>query len=238
MTPERWQQIDKLWGEALEQEPTRRSVFLDGACAGDEELRREVEALLVAHEQAGSLLSSPAFGAANQKPAHSLQSLLGQNLSHYQILSRLGEGGMGIVYKARDTHLDRFVAVKVLPAELITDPDRKRRFVQEAKAASALNHHSIITIHDIASENGRDFIVMEYVEGKTLDQLIPRRGMKLSSALNYAVQMADALAKAHGAGIIHRDIKPGNIMVSEADLVKVLDFGLAKLVERSEVRRS
>ena len=142
---------------------------------------------------------------------------------------------MGIVYKARDTHLDRFVAIKVLPPELVADPDRKRRFVQEAKAASALNHPNIITIHDIASDNGTDFIVMEYVDGKTLGQLMPRRGLKLNEVLKYAIQIADALAKAQAAGIIHRDLKPGNIMVSEGGLVKVLDFGLAKLTERPQL---
>ena len=117
----------------------------------------------------------------------------------------------------------------------MADPDRKRRFVQEAKAASALNHPNIITIHDIASDNGTDFIVMEYVEGKTLGQLIPRRGMELNEVLKYAIQIADALAKAHAARIVHRDLKPGNIMVSEGGLVKVLDFGLAKLTERPQV---
>jgi eukaryotic-like serine/threonine-protein kinase len=235
MTPERWQQIDKLLEQALEQEPVRRNLFLDRACSGDDELRREVETLLAAHDRGGGLLSSPAVVTATQKPADSPQSLFGQSLSHYQILSRLGEGGMGIVYKARDTHLDRFVAIKVLPPELVADPDRKRRFVQEAKAASALNHPNIITIHDIASENGRDFIVMEFIEGKTLDQLIPRRGMKLSDVLKYGIQISDALAKAHAAGIIHRDLKPGNIMVSEGGLVKVLDFGLAKLIGSSQL---
>ena len=163
------------------------------------------------------------------------QLLTGRQIGHYQILSRLGEGGMGIVYKARDQHLDRFVAIKVLPPELVADPDRKRRFVQEAKAASALNHPNIITIHDIASDNGTDFIVMEYVQGKTLGQLIPRRGLKLNDVLKYAIQIADALAKAQAAGIIHRDLKPGNIMVGEGGLVKVLDFGLAKLTERPQV---
>ena len=122
----------------------------------------------------------------------------------------------------------------MLPPELVADPDRKRRFEQEAKAASALNHPNIITIHDIVSENGRDFIVMECVEGKTLDQLIPRRGMKANAVLKYAIQIADGLAKAHAAGIIHRDLKPGNIMVTEEGLVKVLDFGLAKLTERPQ----
>ena len=235
MKAERWQQIDKLLERVLELEPGERRDFLDEACAGDEELFREVEALLEAHEQAGSLLSSPAFGIANQKSADSLQSLTGETLGHYQILSRLGEGGMGVVYKARDTHLDRFVAIKVLPPELVADPDRKRRFAQEAKAASALNHPNIITIHDIASENGTDFMVMEYVEGKTLGQLIPRRGLKLNEVLKYAIQIADALAKAHGARIVHRDLKPGNIMVGDGGLVKVLDFGLAKLTERPPV---
>jgi Tol biopolymer transport system component/predicted Ser/Thr protein kinase len=231
MTPERWQQIDKLLGQALEQEPERRAAFLDQACAGDEELHREVASLLQAHGQAGSRLSSPAFELAGRQSADSQQTLMGQRLGHYQILFRLGEGGMGIVYKARDQHLDRFVAIKVLPPELVADPDRKRRFVQEAKAASALNHPNIITIHDIASDNGRDFIVMEYVEGKTLGELIPRRGMKLEEALKVAIQLADALAKAHAAGIIHRDLKPGNIMLTEESLVKILDFGLAKLAE-------
>ncbi len=154
----------------------------------------------------------------------------------YQILSRARRReGWDIVYKARDQHLDRFVAIKVLPPELVADPDRKRRFVQEAKAASALNHPNIITIHDIASDNGTDFIVMEYVEGKTLGQLIPRRGLKLNEVLKYAIQIADALAKAQAAGIIHRDLKPGNIMVDEGGLVKVLDFGLAKLTERPQI---
>src|ERR1700747_1396914 len=159
--------------------------------------------------------------------------MVGRTISHYQILEKLGEGGMGVVYKALDTHLDRFIATKVLPPEKVADPERKRRFVQEAKAASALNHPNIITIYDIASENGIDFISMEYVPGKALNQLISRKGLPLGQALKYAVQIADALATAHAAGIIHRDLKPGNVMVSGAPersgFVKVLDFGLAKL---------
>src|SRR5512137_2409932 len=138
--------------------------------------------------------------------------MIGKTLGHYQIIEKLGEGGMGVVYKARDTHLDRFVAIKVLAAEKVADPDRKRRFVQEARAASALNHPNIVTIHEIAREGGKDFIVMEYVEGKTLDQQIGRRGLRLHDVLKYAVQIADALVKAHSAGIVHRDLKPTNIM--------------------------
>jgi len=159
--------------------------------------------------------------------------MIGQTLGHYQIIEKLGQGGMGVVYKARDTHLDRFVAIKVLPAAKVSDPDRKRRFVQEAKAASALNHPNIIHIYDVDQAEGIDFIAMEYVAGKTLDELIPRKGMRLSQALKHAVQIADALARAHGAGIIHRDLKPSNVMVDDHGLVKVLDFGLAKLTEVS-----
>jgi predicted Ser/Thr protein kinase/dienelactone hydrolase len=157
--------------------------------------------------------------------------MIGQTIAHYQVLEKLGEGGMGVVYKARDTHLGRFVAVKVLPPERVSDPERKRRFVQEAKAASALNHPNIVTIYDISSDKGVDFIAMEYVAGKTLGRLIPPTGMPLAEALQCAVEMADALAAAHSAGIIHRDLKPGNVMVTETGLVKLLDFGLAKLTE-------
>jgi eukaryotic-like serine/threonine-protein kinase len=160
--------------------------------------------------------------------------MIGKTVAHYQILEKLGEGGMGVVYKARDTHLDRLVALKVLPPEKVADPERKRRFVQEAKAASALNHPNIITIYDINQENGLDFIVMEFVNGKTLDQLLGRRGFRLGEVLKSAVEIADGLARAHAAGIVHRDLKPSNIMVTEEGLVKVLDFGLAKLVEPSE----
>src|SRR5580658_6655738 len=140
-------------------------------------------------------------------------------------------GGMGEVYKARDARLDRLVAIKILPYDKTGDEDRKRRFIQEAKAASALNHPNIVTIYDIGSENGVDYIVMEFIDGKTVDQLIPRNGMRLIELLRYAVQAADALAKAHQAGIVHRDLKPSNVMVSSDGLVKVLDFGLAKLTQ-------
>ena len=157
--------------------------------------------------------------------------MVGQTIGHYTIVEKLGEGGMGVVYKARDAHLDRFVAIKILPPERVADSTRKQRFIQEAKAASALSHPNIIHIYDIDQADGVDFISMEFVAGKTLDRLTPRHGMQTAEALKYAVQIADALAKAHSAGIIHRDLKPGNIMVAEHGLVKVLDFGLAKLTE-------
>src|SRR5262245_414107 len=156
--------------------------------------------------------------------------MIGKTISHYRILEKLGEGGMGVVYKARDTHLDRLVALKVLPPEKVADSERKRRFIQEARAASALNHPNIITIYDIGSERGTDFIVMEHVSGKTLDQRIPRNGMKLNEALKIAIQIADALPKAHSAGIIHRDLQPTNMMLTDG-LVNLLDFCLAKLIK-------
>src|SRR5437016_3539671 len=145
----------------------------------------------------------------------------GLTYSHYAIEGKLGQGGMGVVYKARDTRLDRTVAIKVLPAEKVADPERRRRFLLEAKSASALNHPNIITIYDIGQDHGADFIAMEYVDGKTLDQLIPREGMRLAEVLKYATQIASALARAHAAGIIHRDIKPGNVMVTADGQVKV-----------------
>jgi serine/threonine protein kinase len=160
--------------------------------------------------------------------------MIGKTIAHYHVVGRLGEGGMGVVYKARDLHLDRFLALKLLPPERVADPERKRRFVQEAKAASALNHPNIVHIYELGELEGAQFIAMEYVEGKTLDQLIGRRGLRLNDALKSAVQIADALSAAHSAGIIHRDLKPSNVMVTESGLVKVLDFGLAKLTEPTE----
>src|SRR5262245_9211218 len=157
--------------------------------------------------------------------------MTGQTLSHYQIQEKLGEGGMGVVYRALDTHLNRPVALKLLPADKVSNPERHKRFVQEARAASALNHPHIVTIYDIASENGNDFIAMEFIEGKTLDELQHRKALSLADTLKYSVQIADALAKAHAAGIVHRDLKPSNIMVTDDGRVKVLDFGLAMLVE-------
>ncbi|HEV2689630.1 MAG TPA: protein kinase [Bryobacteraceae bacterium] len=159
-------------------------------------------------------------------------SFIGQKFDHYHVVETLGEGGMGIVFKALDTHLDRFVAVKTLRTGLAADDERKKRFTLEAKSASALNHPNIIHIYDIGTANSVDFIAMEYVQGKTLDQLIGPKGMAVRDALKYGIQAADALDAAHHAGIVHRDLKPGNIMVTERGLVKVLDFGLAKLSEQ------
>ena len=157
--------------------------------------------------------------------------LVGKTIGHYLIEEKLGEGGMGVVYKARDTRLDRPVAVKVLPHDKVADSERKRRFIQEAKAASALNHPNIVTIYDIDQAEGVDFLAMEYIDGRTLDDLIGQKGLRLGETLKYAIQVADALTAAHAAGILHRDLKPGNVMVTTKGQIKVLDFGLAKLME-------
>lgn len=160
---------------------------------------------------------------------------IGQSISHYTILEKIGRGGMGVVYKARDTRLNRVVAIKTLPAERIVDQERNRRFVQEAKSASALNHPNIITIYEIDSAGPITFIAMEYVKGRTMKELIPGSGLGTEQALTYAVQIADALAALHREGIVHRDVKPANIMIRENAGIKVLDFGLAKLAEEIDV---
>jgi eukaryotic-like serine/threonine-protein kinase len=233
---DRWQQIEKICQSALELEESRRSAFLEQACAGDKKLRQEVESLLRFEGRGDRFIEEPALEVAAKMVAQEPQSLIGQQFGSYQILSLLGAGGMGVVYQARDTRLKRTVAIKVLPTDRVSDPERKRRFIREARAASALNHPNIITIHDIGNENGLDFIVMEHVAGKSLGQRIPRKGMPVKEALKLGIQMADALARAHSAGIIHRDLKPSNVMVTDDGVVKVLDFGLAKLteVERAE----
>ncbi|MCP5117584.1 MAG: serine/threonine protein kinase, partial [bacterium] len=220
MTPERWSRVREIFTAALEHEEESRPAFVKEACGSDSDMRREVERLL--REQTGSSFL--------QTPLQKL-SLAGQTISHYEVLEQLGAGGMGVVYKARDTVLKRHVALKVLPPAYRQDPDRRRRLLREAQTASALNHPNIATVHDIFEYEGADFIVMEYIEGKTLDRLIGKGGMQFAEVLSIAVQIADALDRAHRAGVTHRDIKPQNIMLPR-DGVKVLDFGLAKSAQK------
>jgi Tol biopolymer transport system component/predicted Ser/Thr protein kinase len=219
MTPERWARIQEAFGTALEKPAGERASFL--ASIGDEQLRRDVERLL--EEESKPSFRSPV--AAMAGPALATGEMLGR----YRVEAKLGEGGMGAVFRAYDTVLHRPVALKVLPALLLADPERRRRLVQEARAVSALNHPHIVTIYDIGCERGVDFIAMEYLRGETLDALIGRKGLGLREALRCAVQIVDALAAAHATGIVHRDVKPGNILVTDAGPVKMLDFGLAKI---------
>jgi len=161
--------------------------------------------------------------------------MIGRSVAQYLFVEKVGAGGMGEIYKAQDTRLNRSVAIKVLPSAKSGDPERRKRFLLEAQTASALNHPSIITIHDVISDNDAEFIVMELVSGRALNAVIPKGGLRVPQALNYALQMSDGLAVAHDAGIIHRDLKPANVMVTDSGLVKILDFGLAKLAERAPI---
>ncbi|MDQ3010638.1 MAG: protein kinase [Acidobacteriota bacterium] len=241
MTPERYQEVGRLYRAALEFEPARRAAYLAEACGDDEALRQEVAALLDYEARGERLLDRPALEAAAQAMAEdqaASPSLIGQSLGHYRILSLLGKGGMGEVWLAEDTLLKRQVAVKLLPSEFTAQPDRVRRFAQEARAASALNHPNIITIHEIGAAQtaagATQYIVTEYVAGETLRERMndaPEARVRLADALEMAAQIAAALAAAHAAGITHRDIKPENVMVRRDGIIKVLDFGLAKLTE-------
>ena len=161
--------------------------------------------------------------------------MIGETLARYKIVDKLGEGGMGEVYLAEDTELDRKVALKMLPTEMAGDPERLERFRREAKAVAALNHPNIVTIYSIEESDGTQFLTMEHVEGQSLDLMLPPTGMPLSKVFDIAIPLADALATAHERGIVHRDLKPANIMVNKEGRVKVLDFGLAKLTQDDAV---
>jgi tetratricopeptide (TPR) repeat protein len=221
VTPERWSQLREIFGKALELPESERSGLLQSACRGDSGLRLELERLL-AESSATSWQSPAALFSAVARLAP------GETLAHFQIEAILGEGGMGIVYRAYDTRLHRLVALKVLRPEHVVDPEWRRRLIREARAASGLNHPNIVTIYEIGPEDSVDFISMEYVEGRPLAQSIPPHGLPLARALDYATAMAEALTKAHAAGVIHRDLKPANIMVTAEGHIKVLDFGLAR----------
>jgi serine/threonine protein kinase len=233
MTPERWRQVDRLLQAALERDLSERSSFLNEACRGDETLRKEVESLLATDEQAHSFLKSPALErAAPLLDDGKSNSMFGRRIGYYQIISQLGAGGMGEVYLAQDTRLGRKVAIKLLPSYFTKDQQRLSRFQQEARAASGLNHPNIITIFEIGQVDSIHFIASEHIQGETLRGVLSRRKMVIDDVLDVAIQTASALGAAHEAGIVHRDVKPENIMLRPDGYVKVLDFGLAKLTEK------
>jgi serine/threonine protein kinase len=225
MTPDRWQQAKDILQSLVDCEPHERSARLDRICAGDPELRRQLDILLESHEHAQSFLGVSPIKVGKDRTSQ----FQGKKIGPYQVVSLLGSGGMGEVYKAYDSRLDRTVALKILPADVAGDLDRMRRFVLEAKAASALSHPNVATIYDIGESDGITFIAMEYVDGQTLEEKLKRGPMSAIDIRTIARQIGDALELAHRKGITHRDIKPANLMVTPHGQVKVLDFGLAKI---------
>jgi serine/threonine protein kinase len=233
-SPHDMQQLEDLFHEALELKPAERADFIERVRTSNSDLGAAVESLIAAHEGPDALIDAPAYEAAAEIIADTPALVAGQLFGHYKIIKPLGKGGMGEVYLAGDTKLDRKVALKLLPAEFTNHKERLRRFVREAKAASSLNHPNIITIHEIGEAGGAHFIATEFIEGQTLKQLLAGTRMTLPETLEVSMQAANALQAAHAAGIVHRDIKPDNIMLRPDGIVKVLDFGLAKLTEKPQ----
>jgi serine/threonine protein kinase len=232
MAYENWQQIKEIFVDALRQTPAERPQFLDRVCSDDNVLRREVESLLSSFDSAKNFMETPAVAeVADKVLMESRKFSKGQSLGHYEIIKQIGSGGMGKVYLAQDSRLNRRVALKVLHQNLLSDKQANERLLREARAAASLDHPNICQIYEISAADDCNFIVMQYVEGETLAEILAKERLSVNRALSLAIQIADALAEAHARKIVHRDIKPANIIINEKGQAKVLDFGLAKLIE-------
>src|SRR4026207_2007455 len=233
MADSEWQKVREIFDSALRRKPDERPRFVNEVCGDDKTLLAEVESLLSSHDSAESFMETPAVAeVANMIEIEPEKLHAGKCFGHYEIIKQIGVGGMGEVYLAKDKKLDRKVAIKILNEEFSQDESNLQRFVSEAKAASALNHPNILTIYEFGEAEDARFIVSEYIEGKTLREIIRQSSLKLPQILDISIQITSALSAAHKAHLVHRDIKPENIMVRPDGYVKVLDFGLAKLVEQ------
>ena len=231
MKPDRWQKIDEIFHAALQYKPDERKAFIEEACRGDEELRRELESLLAEEREADQFIEQPAMEVVAKDLADEQRDALIGNIGPYKILSLLGAGGMGEVYRAEDSHLKRQVAVKVLASRFVEDRERMKRFQREAHLLASLNHPNIAAIYGLEESNSVRALVMELVEGRTLADRMAAGPIPLDEALPIALQMAEALEYSHEKGVIHRDLKPANVKLTPEGTVKVLDFGLAKALE-------
>jgi eukaryotic-like serine/threonine-protein kinase len=232
MDSEQWRQVEEIYHQAVALPPEQRSAFLDQSCHGDQQLRSEVDSLILSWLEAADFMEQPVADKAASLIANDYRSsIIGNSIGNYKMLALIGSGGMGEVYLAEDTKLGRQLAIKLLPSCFNADDERVRRFQQEARAASALNHPNIITIHEVGEANGRQFLATEFIDGVTLRQRMQAGDLRLIEALEIGAQVASALSAAHHANIVHRDVKPENIMIRPDGYVKVLDFGLAKLTD-------
>src|SRR6184192_1480346 len=235
MTPAQLQTVEEIFHAALNQKPEQVARFVDTACEGDELLRRKVEALLASRQRVGSFIETSAVGIATRIIESGQADLLvDRTIGHYKISKRIGSGGMGEVYLATDVTAGRQAALKLLPMRFTGDAERLKRFQQEARAVVALNHPNILTVYEIGEDHPTHYIASELIEGETLRQRLTRGRIQVGEAVDLAIQVASALAAAHQAGIVHRDINPGNIMLRPDGYVKVLDFGIAKLAEQED----
>ena len=241
MKPGHWQRVKQVYQSALDHEPGRRQSFLREACAGDESLRKEVDSLLNCQPEAEAFMQSPAMELAARALARDQAetpepNFVGRTLSRYGVLEKIGEGGMGVIYRAHDERLDRDVAIKVLRAGILDNGAARKRFRKEALALSRLNHPAIETVHDFDTQDGVDFLVMEYIPGPTLSDMLGKGPLPDEEILRLGLQLALGLEAAHGQRVIHRDLKPGNLRITPDGRLKLLDFGLAKLL-RSEAEQ-